>query len=532
MTVENKNPEENQENDSTMETMAVTSPTGSDTTMETIVLESTTQNQGAIKAASKKHSDDDPKYEVLRKLGKGGFAWVYLVNNIDLNRKEAIKILNAEVSQDESIIDSILKEARVSAKFNHQNIVTIYEVRKKGYWHMFKGVDDEIRARHREPFAFFTMSFIEGRSAADVVREKGRYTQKDAVRIAIDACNALEYAHRKGIYHRDIKPDNILVDNQGRGIIMDFGIAKDVDQTKKTAAGTFMGTARYVSPEQAKGTEVDGRTDLYSLGVALYELVTGHVPFSSTNWMTVLYSHINEPPPPPEKFCEDIDRDLRGIILKMLEKDMNDRFQTAGHAAEALNRVYQRMGGEDRATMSMDAINTRRDYNLPEQTQVTEISQSPPSRREKIEEPTPEPPPPEKSKAPIFAGIAVLVAIIAAVGWWATRTRPGPEPLPPDPIVEKQNEPVVNAATGRLLISSFPKGQLVQITDTQGNNHEIENAALPAFLTLPEGNYTLTIAYEGRTETEQAFVSPNIALSKVNVTFEVEDDLFLLEDLK
>lgn len=475
-------------------------------------------------------AESNAKYKVIKKLGKGGFAWVYLVENQDLKRLEAMKILNTELAEDEEVLERFVKEARTSALFHHQNIVTIYEVQKRGQWNNFIA-DPEVVRRHREPFAYFTMSFVEGITATELVKKKKRLPQKDSIRIVMDTCQALEYAHGKGVVHRDIKPDNILVDNKGMGIVMDFGIAKVTDSTRQTAAGTFMGTARYVSPEQAMGKEIDARSDLYSLGVALYELATGRVPFDSEKWMTVLYQHINEPPPSPEKFYGDIDRNLRAVILKMLEKAPEDRFQTARETYDALNDVYRNLGGEDRQTRNMNEIDTRHDFRVPTQeTAVTErATQAPPPVRTKVHEAPPEK---KKSNKGLLVGLPLLLVVVAVIGFFATRPGPPtPEPDPTPPPKEEVKDPVM-LPKGRLLINAFPRGQVLRITNEKGEEVSLTSQALPQIIELPEGTYKVVFSYQGQTKVRDTFVSKDVPLSRVSETYEVEDERFLLEDLR
>nr|WP_243435738.1 serine/threonine-protein kinase [Acanthopleuribacter pedis] len=474
------------------------------------------------------------KYELLKPLGKGGFAWVYLVRNLDLDRKEAIKILNVDLTEDADVVNRFVKEARIAAKFLHQNIVTIYEVHKRGNWNRIKA-PEKIQNRHAEPFVYFTMSFVEGRSAADLVR-KNRMPQRESLSIVMDACAALDYAHGRGVVHRDIKPDNILVDRRGRGIVMDFGIAKAADQTRQTAAGTFMGTARYVSPEQAMGREIDGRSDIYSLGITLYELVTGRVPFDSDQWMTVLYQHINEPPPPPDMFFEDIDRDLRAVILKMLEKKPENRFQTAAEVLDTLRSIHGKLGGVNRQTELMDNIATRQDLKqIEEPTVVTEIpsvaGSKPPVRTEQREaqqkvEGEERPPtgieelkPNSLIKPLAIGGTLIALVVVLAILLWP-KAGPAPDPVP------------VPLREGNLLVSAFPKGSIVKITDEQGREVNHDQRELPQMFRLPEGKYTFVINYGGLTQEISAYVSPEMSLSKAHAEFELELDSFLLEDLQ
>lgn len=478
--------------------------------------------------------EEKPKYKVIKSLGKGGFAWVYLVRNLDLDRLEAIKILNSDLSEDPDVVARFVKEARISANFNHQNIVTIFEVQQRGVWSLFE-VPPKIKSRHAEPFVYFTMSFIEGETATNFIKKSGRLPQNRAISVALDAAEALDYAHGQGVVHRDIKPDNILVDRKGNGIVMDFGIAKVADQTRQTAAGTFMGTARYVSPEQARGDEIDGRSDIYSLGITLYELVTGRVPFDSDQWMTVLYQHLNEPPPAPEQFCKEIDRDLRTIILKMLAKGKGDRFQTALELRQALALVYQKLGGRDRGTEALENIETRQNLLGGPITKATElIPPKGPGAKPPVRTQVREPrqietgPAPLPRKWPRVLGLTAILAILVIVGFILVGN--GFLAQKPGGSDEKQNGlPVLQ---GHLLISAFPRGKLIKISDESGKPVAFGDGDLPRILILPEGGYDLIISYQGRTVERSAYVSSTLPLSKINAVFELEDDLFLLEDVR
>ncbi|MDJ0838537.1 MAG: serine/threonine-protein kinase [Acidobacteriota bacterium] len=500
-------------------------------TRETVMLRAPGEKEATQLAPSSLGGGDhhtEAKYEIVKSLGKGGFAWVYLVRNIDLDRLEAMKILNSELTEDEDVLNRFVKEAKISANFNHQNIVMVYEVQKRGRWTMFQA-DPEITRRHREPFAYFTMSFVEGNTATNMVRKQGRLPQKQAVRIVMDGCAALEYAHGKHVVHRDIKPENIMVDRKGNGIVMDFGIAKAADQTRKTAAGTFMGTARYVSPEQAMGKDIDGRSDIYSMGITLYELVTGTVPFSSDQWMTVLYQHINEQPPAPEKFYEGIDRDLRAIILKMLEKKPEDRYQTAGEVLNALQHVYSKLGGEERGTRNMDQIATRAAF-APQGTEVTEHVAPPPVRTHKRKAPETRPP---KSKLPLFGGLAAAAVVVIA-GFFLLKpdASPTPDPTPP-PDNNGEQRPVPAAKKGKLMITAFPRGELAKIMDKAGNDVPFDGGGvLPKAIELPEGEYELVVIHNNVSKQVKAFVLANQAQVLAHAAFDIDAEAFLLEDLK
>lgn len=530
--IESDEPDEELLDDATMETII---DKGNPATGETRSTAMMGEEPMQAARASRKRRGSGPKYEILRSLGKGGFAWVYLVKNLKLDRLEAIKFLNSDLTEDEDVLNRFVREARTSGNFNHQNIVMVYEVEEAGDWESFEA-DPEIKARHKEPFAYFTMSYVEGDTATNLIKKKKRVDQKEAIRIVMDGCAALEYAHEKGVVHRDIKPENILVDRKGNGIVMDFGIAKVVDQTKQTAAGTFMGTARYVSPEQAMGREIDGRSDIYSMGVTLYELATGRVPFNSDQWMTVLYQHINEPPPAPEKFYDDIDRDLRAVILKMLSKKREERYQTAQEVYDVLAGIYHRLGGENRQTQNLDQIQTRRDIAV-NQTEATEIGEAtPPPVRTKIRENTTPPKEEEKSgsKMPMILGVVAVLAI-AVIGFVMTRPKeptPGPDPSPPPKTVTTDKpENVVPLTKGQLLITAFPKGEVLQLVDENGNKVSLEERQTPLLLDLPTGRYEIFVGNGDRDQSAQAIVLEG-RMKKQNFVFQADDADFLLEDLR
>ncbi|MGQ9618941.1 MAG: protein kinase domain-containing protein [Candidatus Aminicenantia bacterium] len=261
------------------------------------------------------------KYEFLELIGQGGFALVWKVRDLYLERLGAIKILYKEYSKDEETIERFRREAKIYANLEHTNIVPIYDI----------GIVEGI--------VFLIMKFIEGETLSKIIRREGKLSEKRAVKIMSELLDAIGYIHKKGIIHRDIKPQNIMIDKNDRTILADFGIARTLESTSFTKSGAILGTAYYLSPEQAKGLPIDHRVDIYSAGVTLYEIVTGELPFKGENILMVLYQHVNEPPPLPSKLNPRISPEMESVILKALEKEPANRFSTAEEMKLALYGV-------------------------------------------------------------------------------------------------------------------------------------------------------------------------------------------------
>lgn len=278
-----------------------------------------------------------PKYTVERKLGSGGMADVYLGFHNQLRRRIAIKVLPRSMSRDEGMVKRFLKEAESAAQLSHPNIINIYDIGVAG------------------PLNFFIMAFISGGSLKDQLRT-GTVSIERATDIIIQICGALQYAHSMGVIHRDIKPDNIMFDEHGNAILMDFGIAKAKFASKLTATGTLIGTPHYMSPEQLKGKELDGRSDTYSLGILFYEILTGKVPFEGDDTYAIGLKHIQEPPIPPLELNPGIPESLNNIILTMLAKTPEARFSCAQNVAKVVEDL--RAGKEFDATKARTAVET------------------------------------------------------------------------------------------------------------------------------------------------------------------------------
>jgi serine/threonine protein kinase len=258
-------------------------------------------------------------YEVFEELGRGGMAVVYRAKERSLQREVAIKVLPVAMTFEPEVVERFEREARTAGQLEHPNIVPIYAVGRAG---------------PENNVIYFAMKMLRGHSLSAVLRGRGRLDVKEIRQIVEQTASALSFAAKKGVVHRDIKPDNILLDDEGRCIITDFGIAK-TRVGPQTVTGTSMGTPRYMSPEQAQGTPVDGRSDIYSLGVVAYECLAGRTPFDADNPFAILYKHINDTVPRPTLTTPE-QWQLYGIINKMLAKKAEDRFQTADELLIAL----------------------------------------------------------------------------------------------------------------------------------------------------------------------------------------------------
>ena len=262
----------------------------------------------------------DGRYRIQRKLGAGGMADVYLAEDQELGRRVAIKILNGRHANDDQFIERFRREAKNAAALNHPNIVSIYD----------RG--------NAEDTYYIAMEFLDGRTLKELVVGRGAAPINVAIEYARQILSALRFAHRHGIVHRDIKPHNVLVDSEGRVKVTDFGIAR-AGTSQMTETGSIVGTAQYLSPEQARGGEVDPRSDLYSLGIVLYELLTGKTPFEGDTPVEIAMKHLSTAPKPPSKLRPDIPPELDMVVLRALAKSPDDRYQSADEMEADLERV-------------------------------------------------------------------------------------------------------------------------------------------------------------------------------------------------
>ena len=249
------------------------------------------------------------EYEIIEELGRGGMAMVYRAKDRQLEREVAVKVLPFSLAFDTEFVERFQREARTAAQLEHPNIISIYRVGRSGR------------------VIYFVMKFLRGGSLSTVLGARKKLTPPEIRRLLSEAGSALGYAAQRGIVHRDIKPDNIMFDEFGQSVLTDFGIAKAASGQKLTGTGMSIGTPHYMSPEQARAQAIDGRSDIYSLGVVAYQCLTGTVPYDGEDSFSIGYKHITEPIPTPSLVTAD-ERRIFEVIKRMLMKDPNDRFQS------------------------------------------------------------------------------------------------------------------------------------------------------------------------------------------------------------
>ena len=276
------------------------------------------------------------RYEIIEKVGNGGMATVYKARDTILNRYVAVKVLRDEFTTDEEFIKRFNSEAQSAARLTHANIVSVYDV----------GQEYNIY--------YIVMELIQGKTLKQIIAEEGALPWKWTVNIASQICSALEVAHRNGIVHRDIKPHNIIITEDGFAKVTDFGIAKAVSNSTITAFGTTLGSVHYFSPEHARGGYTDAKSDLYSLGVVMYEMLTGRVPFDADTPVSVALKHMQEDPIPPIELNERVPVALNEIVLKAMKKDTSMRYASASEMLKDLNAVLKDPNGSFVKTKSPD----------------------------------------------------------------------------------------------------------------------------------------------------------------------------------
>jgi serine/threonine-protein kinase len=397
----------------------------------------------------------DGRYQIEEKLGEGGMGMVYLARHAVIGNKCALKVLKGELAADGEVGERFIQEARAAAAIGNDHIIQITD---------FGQLPDQS--------SYFVMEFLDGSSLHDVIEDEEKIAAERVVDISIQCCEALSAAHNSNIVHRDLKPDNIFLVAKGSTFdfvkVLDFGIAKvATSETGKqlTKTGMIFGTPQYMSPEQAAGTGVDARTDIYSLGIIMYEMLCGHVPFEADTFMGVLTKHLYEEPIPPRRLVPpvEIPKNVEAVLLKAIAKKPEKRYQSMGEFAEDLRSIRD---GKTPAIV----------YDKLRETAATTVPPPPPSAVVGARARAAGGAAGGKSKWPIFAGIGAVVAIgaVGAILFFAmgndsseakADTPPVVAPLPPpdpEPVAEPEPEPekapVLDEDLPSVKLSSKPEG--------------------------------------------------------------------------
>ena len=270
------------------------------------------------------------RYQIIEELGRGGMGKVYKAQDTEIKEKIALKLIKPEISSDKKTIERFQNELKLARKISHRNVCRMHHLEKS------------------EGNYFITMEYVDGENLKGTIRMMGQLSSGQAVSIAKQVCEGLSEAHRIGVVHRDLKPSNIMIDKDGNAKIMDFGIARSLTGKRITGVGVMIGTPEYMSPEQVESKEIDQRSDIYSLGVILYEMVTGRIPFEGDTPYSIGVKHKSEAPRNPKEINSQISDDLNRMILKCLEKEKDKRYQSAGELRSELENIERGMPTTDR----------------------------------------------------------------------------------------------------------------------------------------------------------------------------------------
>src|ERR1700753_425805 len=281
----------------------------------------------------------DGRYRVVRRLGTGGMAEVFLAEDQQLGRQVALKLLHRRFGEDPGFVERFRREAQAAAGLQHPNVVSVYD-----------------RGQFEDTY-YIAMEYLPGRSLKQLIRDEAPLDPIRAIDIAIQILRAARFAHRRGIIHRDLKPHNVIVDDSGHAKVTDFGIAR-AGASDMTETGSITGTARYLSPEQAQGRAVNAASDLYSVGVVLYEMLTGRVPFEADSAVSIALKHVSEAPVPPTQINPNIPPELEQTVLWVLNKNASDRPADADQLITVLEHCREAItsAGAGQHTASMAAV--------------------------------------------------------------------------------------------------------------------------------------------------------------------------------
>ncbi len=436
------------------------------------------------------------RYQVGDTLGFGGMSEVHRGRDLRLGRDVAIKVLRADLARDPTFQTRFRREAQNAASLNHPAIVAVYDTGET--------------ATDAGPVPYIVMEFVDGETLRDLLKREGPLPPKRAMEIVADICAALDFSHRHGIVHRDVKPANVMLTRAGAVKVMDFGIARAVadGQATVTATAAVIGTAQYLSPEQARGEAVDARSDVYATGCVLYELLTGAPPFTGDSPVAVAYQHVREDPKPPSSVHPGIPRELDAIVLKALNKNPLNRYQTAAEMRSDLVRALS--GQAVHATPIMDDADRTAMLRTPPQRVAPPTSQPPLLAPPSILQPTDDWDDEDSGRARKvwgFVGIGVLCLALLAGAIILTLKVTGAPPPPPQVAVPKLQHMTADEAAATLRENNLTLAPLKHAPSSDADKDKVIGQNPSAGVPVEQGfAVTLTIG-----DGVQQVTVPNLA---------------------
>ena len=436
------------------------------------------------------------RYEIEAALGQGGMAKVFRGTDRVLGRTVAVKVLSPQFADDQQFVARFRREARAAAALNHPNIVGVFDT----------GSHQDVH--------YIVMEYVEGKTLRDVVRAEGPLLPDRAVEIAQSVARALSAAHGAGLVHRDIKPGNIMLTSKGEVKVMDFGIARTSSGDTLTQTAAVLGTASYLSPEQAQGQQVDSRSDIYSVGCVMYEMVASRPPFTGDSPVAIAYRHVRDDPVPPSQLNPDVPPELEAVILKCMAKNPANRYQSAGELIEDLDRVAS---GLPTLATPLLGEGTQVLTHAGEGTAV--MTGAPPEEEEE-----------RRRRWPIWLAVILILALLGLAAFFLVRSLLGTETVAMPDVVGMQEEEAVrelegqglqveidrrfrrNVEEGEVFDQNPDRGEQVELgsTVTISVSRGTRQVEVPGVVGLPENDARaeiqgagLTVGEVTRTESEE-----------------------------
>lgn len=385
------------------------------------------------------------RYEIIEKIGGGGMALVYKARCRLLNRYVAVKVLRYELIEDQEFVKRFNVEAQAAASLSHPNIVSVYDVGQQGDIH------------------YIVMEYIDGMTLKEYITQEGVIPWKEALNIAMQICSALEHAHKKRIVHRDIKPHNIMITENGMVKVTDFGIARAVSSCTVTIGDNTLGSVHYFSPEQARGGYTDEKSDIYSLGIVMYEMLTGKVPFEGESPVSVAIKHIQDTPDLPRNINKDIPEVIQSIILKAISKEQNNRYASA---TEMLGDIYRAFRTPDEDFVERESFTDSPTRKVPVIKSINGSDKMKSNRSKKKLR--------KEDKIAIIAAIITSIVVISGISYAGYKVfngifaASGPEEVPMPNFIGKDYETVKDLYTDYEVIKvqevysdEYEKGKIV-----------------------------------------------------------------------